>query len=174
MVASHAAVGSEQVWPKDEKAVLAVATRSIPYVKEFLALYPDATVKTCYPASVEYTAETEKDVNETFYLCVTVGLHNRYVLTMGIRFKMSADQKTVTSFKEPYFHMQEVKSITVTPIAGLPGGQAHIDFTSFLAEFEYDKFKILKAHKGDLSTIGVTVRKDAPVKNFDREWKPAK
>ena len=120
------------------------------------------------------TPETEKDVSETLYLCATVGLYGRYTLTMGIRFKMSPDQKTITSFKEPGFHMQEVESVKITPVAGYPAGQAHIQFTTFLAEFEHDKFKTLKAHKGDFSTIGVTVRKDTPIENFDRVWKPEK
>jgi hypothetical protein len=174
MVTTHCADVFEQVYPKDEKAVAALAARSIPYVKKFLELYPEAIVKTCYPASVEYDAQTEKDVKETFYLCATVGLYSRYVLTMGVRFKMSPDQKAVASFKEPGFHMEEVESIKVTPIAGYPSGQAHIQFTTFLAEFGYGKFKTLKAHKGDFSAIGVTVRKDAPIENFDRVWKPEK
>ena len=174
LLLANSALAFEQVYPNDEKAVAAIASRSIPYVKEFLELYPDAKVETCFPASVISTPETEKDVRETFYLCATVDLYSRYTLTMGIRFKMSPDQKTVTSFKEPGFHMQEAESVKITPIASYPSGQAHIQFTTFLAEFEYDKFKTLKAHKGDFSAIGVAVRKDAPIENFDRVWKPKK
>ena len=174
LLAAHSALALDQVHPKDEKAVAAIASRSLPYVKEFLELYPDAKVKMYFPDSVQYTAHTEADVLETFYLRATVGLYIRYTLTMGIRFKMSPDQKTVTSFKEPVFHMQEVQSVKITPIEGYPGGQAHIHSTTFLSEFKYDKFKTLKAHKGDFSAIGVTARTDAPIENFDRVWKPEK
>ncbi len=174
LLATHCAAAIEQVYPKDETAVVAIASRSIPYVKEFLDLYPKARVETGYPVSVKYTAETEKDVRETFYLFATVGLYSRYVLSMDIGFKMSPDQKTVTSFKEPGFRMQEVESVKITPIANYPSGKANIQFTTFLAQFEYSKFKTLKAHKGDFSVLGIGVRMDAPIENFDRVWKPEK
>jgi hypothetical protein len=96
------------------------------------------------------------------------------VLQMSIQFKMSPDQKTVTSFKEPDFRLQEVERCTVTPLAGHPSGQAHIEYAKFQPQFDYATFKTLKAHQEDFSAIGITLKKDAPVENFDRAWKLGK
>jgi hypothetical protein len=160
----------EPVWAEDEKAVAAEAVRSIPYFEQFLALYPQATVRIAFPASVKYTPETEQDVMERFYISASVSLYARYVLAMSVWFKMSPDQKTVTKFSSPQFHMREVRSVTVTPVADVPGGQAHIEYTTVHAEFDYEKFKTLKARNGDFSVIGVAVVTDRPVANFEREW----
>jgi hypothetical protein len=80
----------------------------------------------------------------------------------------------VTDFKVPEFRLYEVEQINVTPIAGDPKGQANINYTNFQPVFDYAKFKTLKANKGDFSSIEITLRKDAPVKNFDRAWKSEK
>jgi hypothetical protein len=144
-------------------------------VKEFMELYPKAIVEVC-GVSIHgtFTDEELKEIRESFHLSVCVGLYDRYVLQMTIAFKMSPDQKAVTDFKVPEFRLYEVEQINVTPIAGDPKGQANINYTNFQPVFDYAKFKTLKANKGDFSSIEITLRKDAPVKNFDRAWKSEK
>ncbi|CAN5577395.1 hypothetical protein BH09VER1_BH09VER1_31930 [soil metagenome] len=156
---------------KDEKAVVAEASRAIPYFDEFRKIYPQATIRAFLPISIVSTPETEKEVMERLYVCAIVGLYDRYVLTMYVTFKMSPDQKTVTSFVEPQFGLQEINRVGIKPIDGLPGGQANIEYGPAYS-FDYTKFKIWLAHGEDFSSIGLTVRKDAPVDHFDRVWKP--
>ena len=163
---SPLALAEDAVYAKDEKAVVAEAVRSIPYLKEFQQLFPAATVHMGFPASVIFTKENEHEVMQQFYIGAHVGLYSRYELTMTVVFKMTPDQKRITSFEEPCFRVQEVGPITVSP-----NDQAHISYGR-ADDFDYAKFKLLKAHGGDFASIGLKLTKDSPVPNFEREWKP--
>ena len=174
VVSAHSIAAFGQAQPKDEKAAVATAIKSIPYAKEFLDLYPNATVSTCKLSAIcgTFTDEEAKEIQDSLLLYVTTGLYSRYVFTMSVQFKMTPDLNTVTMFKEPDFRVREIESIKfVLPCPGSPQFKAETSSTPFLSEFNHDKFKVLKAHHGDFSAIGVTISTNAAVKEFGRMWK---
>lgn len=148
---------------RDTEVVLAEAAISVPCIKQFKELFPGAKTWIGFPASVRYTPETEKEVMETVYLFAETGVYHRYVLWMCVPLKLTKNRRHIASFKEPGFTMQEVEVVFVSK-----DDQASINFSPFLAEFNYQQFKALKEQHGDFSATGISLITDRPIKNFDR------
>jgi hypothetical protein len=133
-------------------AALDVADRAkIPHLKDFLTLYPDSVVRYLSFARADFPS-----------LSVTTTLHDRYEFNMRVPVTYSEDSKTVVGYGSPLCHLLEIESVDRRgdELGGTSGG----DLQKHFGEKEW---KALLEAKGDFSTLGYELKKDAPVPDFD-------
>jgi hypothetical protein len=137
------------------------AEKSISYVKEFRKLYPEAKVERQFTYDGPSGYIKDHDI-----LLMTVGLYGRYILSMQVRFQ-DASGNSVKADK-PSFQINPVDRVEVSP-----GGYVSVFYdTSKGKTFDADGvWETLKAHGGDLSSIGYETIKNKPVTHFDLVWK---
>lgn len=134
----------------------AVDRKKVPYLKDFLALYPDAIVSYLSFARSDFPG-----------LSVTATLHNRYKFNLRIPIKYSADNTEIINYGSPVCHLIEIKSVQPRDdgrggieLGGTMGGDLQKHFGA--KELQ----KVIES-KGDFSVLGFKLREKAPVKNFD-------
>ena len=132
-------------------ALDAVDRKKVPYLKEFLELYPNAVVRYLSLANAEFPS-----------LCATTTLHDRYEFEIRIPVHYSPDNRAVTGYGTPEFDLLEIESVTTRD--GLLAGTSYGDFQKHFGEGKWEK---LVASKGDFAALGWVLKKDAPVKHFD-------
>lgn len=131
-------------------ALDAADRKEIPYLKEFLALYPDAIIQYLSFEGAEFPS-----------LSVTTTLHGRYEFNMRLPVAYSKDNQTITGYGQPQCHLTEAESIA-------PRGNelGEISFGDLEKHFGEKEWKALVEAKGDFSALGYQLKKDAPVPNF--------
>lgn len=147
-------VADDMPWPRHVQPVFAQARKSIPAAREFLELYPNATMGFF-------------DAADSFYLYLCVGLHGRYLVSLNIPGTLTADRRALKSWKEPYLEVEDVGEIRVAA-----DDQGYTTEGGSTLKFGYDRFQTLHAHHGDFTSIGMHLSQDRPVKDFDRAWRP--
>jgi hypothetical protein len=93
-------------------------------------------------------------------------LHGRYKLKMQFDIEINYRRRDFKRISEPRFYVLEVIEVEVpsSPQYGI-GCKFGDSFT-----FGLDDWKTLVKNKGDFSSIGIELKKDSPVDNFDRVW----
>ncbi len=138
-------------------ATLDAADRTkIPYLRDFLTLYPDSVVR--------YMSLTGADFPS---LSVTTTLHDRYEFRMDVPVKYSDDHLKIVSYGEPACNLIEVAAVTPREdgaggieLGGTRGGDLQKDFGS-------KEWEALVESKGDFSVLGYEIKKGKPVPNFN-------
>lgn len=127
----------------------------IPYLGDFLTLYPDAVVR--------YLSFTKSDFPG---LSVTTTLHDRYRFSLRVPVRYSEDNKKIVGYGEPMCHLLEIAS--VTPRDGGAGGvELHATSGGDLQEhFGLKEWKELVESKGDFSILGFKLKATNPVPHF--------
>jgi hypothetical protein len=94
------------------------------------------------------------------------GLHGRYVLTMQFDVMINRKKATLIASGEPEFRLVEVESITA-----LPGGRAEVRYGPTQKVFGPREWAKLVESGGDLSSLGIEVKKEKPVAGFEEHWR---
>lgn len=89
---------------------------------------------------------------------------DRYVLTMQVDVKVSADFDEVLAIKgDPEFHLREIETVQI-----LDDGRVHTTFAKIEGTFGLAEWKRVVDAGGDFSKIGIKVTLHRPVKSFER------
>ena len=138
-------------------ATLDAADRSkIPFLKDFLALYPDTFVQYLKISGADFPS-----------LSVTTTLHDRYEFRMDIPVKYSDDHFKIVSYGEPQCHLMEVASVSTRDDGrgGIElGGTRSGDLQK---HFGIKEWELLVESKGDFSVLGYGIEQGNPVTNFE-------
>ena len=119
--------------------------------------------KKCYPLSRESFSSFNAKRGQPTLICMA-GLYGRYVLRMDVEVTFDSSRTKVISYGEPIFCLVEV--IGISP---LPDDRVAITSTS-IKEFGEEFWKTIVEHGGDFSSVGIELRKDAPVPGFEEHW----
>ena len=92
-------------------------------------------------------------------------LHKRYILTMQMPITINGNGTKITKHEDSHFFLTEIRQVN-----GGNGSSWTLD-TKSVAEFGMDKWKTLVKQNGDFGALGIDIKRDAPVKGFDRYWK---
>lgn len=138
-------------------ATLDAADRTkIPYLRDFLTLYPDSVVRYLSFAGADFPS-----------LSVTTTLHDRYEFRMDVPVKYSDDHLKILGYGEPECHLMEVDSVTPRDdgaggieLGGTSGG-------ALQKHFGNKEWGALVESKGDFSVLGYEIKKGKPVPNFN-------
>ena len=128
----------------------AVERSKIPHVGEFLALYPNATMRYLDFAETEFPG-----------LSLDAMLHDRYVLNLRLPVDYSADGRAIVKYGDPQLSLMEITG--VTELAGRLHETTYGSLQLYFGAFEWAK---VVAAKGDLSVLGQPLEKGKPVKDF--------
>jgi hypothetical protein len=159
--------GDVPVYPKDEKAVFALARSTSPAFRDFLVEFPEAHVFMGVPGSIRFTEETKREALETAYICAEIGLYGRYIFTVTQPCRLKPDGSGVQKLLDASFELREIEWLVLTP-----GGNCSVGYGSNGTGFDYEKFKFLRQHGLDFSSIGFKARKNDPLEHFELAWKP--
>ena len=135
---------------------------TIPEVSEFEELFP----KFHHELSTESPQAEEQGLWE-----LSAGIYKRYVLTMEIKIEfahLDLETKEVISagsHEEPTFTLWEVNSVSI-PVTFFTPRYASATRT-LIKSFEVDTWQKLVKTKGDFSVLGIELKKDNPVLNFE-------
>jgi len=128
----------------------------IPYLKEFLTLYPDSVVRYLSFADADFPS-----------LSVNTTLHARYQFNLRVPVRYSEDSSTIVGYGEPRCYLLEIASVTPrddgaggTELGGTSGGDLQ-------EHFGLEEWKKLVESKGDFAPLGYRLDVDRPVPNFD-------
>jgi hypothetical protein len=151
------------------KALDSVDRNKIPYLKDFLTIYPEAIIRYLSFAGTDFPG-----------LSINTTLYNRYRLNMRIPIKYSDDNTKILSYGLPQCHLLEIISVKtrqdgfgVKELHGYSGGELQKHFGD-------EEWQALFKAKGDFSVLKYKLKKDKPVANFNlvikslksREHKP--
>jgi hypothetical protein len=138
-------------------ATLDAADRSkIPFLKDFLTLYPDTFVQYLKVSGADFPS-----------LSVTTTLHDRYEFRMDIPVKYSDDHLKIVSYGEPQCHLMEVASVSTRDDGA---GGIVLESTSggdLQKHFGINEWEALAESKGDFSVLGFKIEKGKPVPKFE-------
>jgi hypothetical protein len=96
-------------------------------------------------------------------------VHGRYVLTMQFDLAIDSSGTQVTAASTPQFHLVEVTSVATSP-----EGQKSISYDgASQRQFGVQQWKTLEASGGDLSVLGLEVKRDQPVHELPAHWRGA-
>lgn len=138
-------------------ATLDAADRSkIPFLKDFLTLYPDTVVQYLKISGADFPS-----------LSVTTTLHDRYEFRMDIPVKYSDDHLKIVSYGEPQCLLMEVAAVSTRD-----DGRGGIELESTTGgdlqkHFGINEWEALVESKGDFSVLGFKMEKGKPVPNFE-------
>jgi hypothetical protein len=155
-VLASAAAGCGTSGRDDYARTVASAIGTEPNVRSFDALFPNGEHFISY-----FTGLAGQPLWNS-----KAGLYGRYVLTM--QFDVALDRKagTLTASGQPEFHLVEVESITA-----LPDGRAEIRYGPTQEQFGPVEWRKLVESGGDLSVLGIDVKKEQPVAGFEAHWR---
>ena len=122
-------------------------------VREFHSLFPQAKDGISYYANPNYSPTwTSK-----------TGLYHRYVLEVELDIVLDGSKTRVISSGPPKFWLTEVRSV-----ARQPGGATSVSYNGAAEkQFGPSEWSELVKHHGDFRAIGVELKTDQPVKDFD-------
>jgi hypothetical protein len=137
-------------------ALDAVDRSKIPFLKDFLTLYPDSVVRYLSFAGADFPS-----------LSVTTTLHDRYEFNMRVPVQYSDDDSSIVGYGEPECHLMEVASVSPRDdgaggieMGGTSGGDLQ-------KHFGIKEWGALVESKGDFSVLGYEIKKGKPVPNFN-------
>jgi hypothetical protein len=139
-------------FPALEAPLLANGLRAIPQLREFKTLFPDVA-EYCYLATEPLG--TNRWVLQT-------PMHERYILRMVTQFAGDATWTNVVSYEPPAFSILEFKDYDTAPMG-------RFGFYP-VATFGVTNWPKLSAARGDLSAIGIALRTNDPVKEFEYQY----
>jgi hypothetical protein len=141
------------------KQAVANAVKSEPNVMAFEKLYPNSEHFISYFTGTHGTPRWNSKAL----------IHGRYVLTMQFDVAIDSSGTQVTAASPAQFVLVEVSSVT-TP----PSGQTSVSYDgTSQRQFGVQEWKALEASGGDLSSLGIAVKRDQPVPNLGAHWKGA-
>ena len=150
---AHLAIGDFGMGHYEE--AISSAKESVPAVREFTDLFPESIHLITY-----YNGRMGKPTWTS-----TVGLHGRYVLHMQFQVKFNRAGTRIESYTSPQFYLEEVESLSIDKMSeSITPGEIDMSFGTV------DWDKIVKA-KGDLSALGISVKKAQPVPGFEEFWR---
>ena len=125
--------------------------KGIPYLRDFLTLYPDAVIRYLSFANADFPS-----------LSVTTTLHDRYTFDMRVPVRYSEDNLKIVGYEGPRCHLLEIESVTRRgdELGGTSGG-------GLQKQFGEEEWKALVESKGDFSALGYELKADRPVPGFD-------
>ncbi len=96
-------------------------------------------------------------------------IQGRYVLTMQFDISIEASGTVVNAVALPQYYLVEVSDVTTSP-----SGQTIISYDSkSQREFGLREWKALEANGGDISPLGIHMKRDQPVRGLAARWKGA-
>jgi hypothetical protein len=141
-------------------ASLENAKTTIPYAVDFLHWYPQAVAYWSY-----YTGEAGPPV-----LNLEALLYRRYQLSMQVPVTFSGDRRSVQSFGEPDFLLQEISEVKPNVRVGSNGSATNLlvgKQGDQSLRFGAAEWKRVVAHGGDLSVLGIPIITNSPAPGFE-------
>lgn len=132
------------------------ARTQIPEIQQFHELFPDATSFISYSTGENGTPTWNSKA----------GLYGRYVLQMQVKIHFSPDRTKVLDYQESTFYLTDVEGLQPGRLEGVVGAKDDTH-RSFGPE---QWAKVVKA-KGDLSKVFPGIKKENPLKAFERTLK---
>jgi hypothetical protein len=122
---------------------------AVPYLKDFLTLFPGAVVRYLSFADADFPS-----------LSVTTTLHNRHQFNLHVPVRYSADNLKIVCYGAPKCHLLEVESAIPrddgsggNELGGTNGG--HLQ-----KQFGIKEWETLVESKGDFSVLGYEMKED--------------
>jgi hypothetical protein len=135
-----------------EAPLLASGHRTIPWLREF---------KTVFANHAEY-CHLDSEPSGTNLWVLQTPMLERYILRMVTPFSLDATWTNVVSYEPPAFSILEFKDHRTAPMGRFGFYQ--------VTTFGVTNWPKLSAARGDLSAIGITLRTNDPVKEFEYQY----
>jgi hypothetical protein len=130
--------------------------KSEPHVAAFEKLFPGSRHFITYYTGVSGTPRWNSKAL----------IHGRYVLTMQFDVTIDRSGTQMTAASKPAYYLHEVSNVEL-----LPDGRAFIRYKGeSQREFGLKEWSALEAAGGDLSALGLNVKRDQPVPNLAGHW----
>jgi hypothetical protein len=94
-----------------------------------------------------------------------IGLHNRYVFRMQHTIELDSTRTNIVSTGAPTFYLYELPKLILQKNASY-GGQVNQ-----IRTFSADSWRRLVDAKGDFGVLGIVLKTNEPVENFDAAWR---
>jgi hypothetical protein len=143
---------SDLVWKED--IVVANALAEVELLKEFHTLYPESKH---FISNIARTSPPPKWNS-------IAGLYGRYVVHIQVPIAVHRKELKITIVGEPLFELREVASIVRTSDGRRDASYGENRTLSM------QQWATLVANKGDWSSLGISLRKDAPLADFGDYW----
>lgn len=166
--------------PEFNTRMLKYRRTTIPQLPEFERLFPnylcnfDYTIsKVIFDPNDEWDNIAYHDSNSPVRWCLSAGLHKHYLLVMEIDLVFAeADTETDEiispgSHEEPAFSLWEVSSISISPRFALFGQRYAWADPERIKTLTADEWKKLVQADGDFSVLGIELKKDDLIPNFE-------
>ena len=153
---------------------------TIPQLPEFERLFPNYLYDTDFTISKFIFDPNNKrdniayvDPNSPIRWWLTAGLHKRYLLTMKtdlVSAEIDPETEEIISpgsHEEPVFSLREVSSIFIQPRFVLFEQRYAVPKSKEVMILTADEWKKLVKAGGDFSVLGIELKKDDPIPNFE-------
>ncbi|MHC4642257.1 MAG: hypothetical protein ACYS32_11475 [Planctomycetota bacterium] len=153
---------------------------TIPQLPEFERLFPNYLCHFDYTKSIatldpndEWDNIAYRDSNSPIRWCLSAGLHKHYLLVMEIDLVFAEvdpeTEKIISpgSHDEPVFSLCKVSSISITSPFVLFGQRYAWADSETVKTLTADEWKKLVEADGDFSVLGIELKKDEPIPNFE-------
>lgn len=164
--------------PEFYKRMLEYRRTTIPQLPEFERLFPKYLCNFDYSISKVIIDPNDKrdniaylDPNSPLPWCLSAGLHKRYLLIMKIDIvyaKIDPETEEIISpgsHDEPVFNLREVTFVEA-PLK-LFGGRYTSAYHEEVKTLAADEWKKLVQADGDFRVLGIELKKDDPIPNFE-------
>lgn len=151
-------------FPEFYQPMLEHRRKQIPQIVEFERLFPNYLI--------EFYAGEPGTIGDARWQ-FTAGLYGRYLMEMNIdvvfgqRDPDSGQIISPGSYSDITFNLREVDDISVSPFVLFPPRQAYPRQTTLIDSFGLDKWKQLVASSGDFGALGIQLKRDEPVPDFE-------
>jgi hypothetical protein len=166
--------------PEFYKRMLKYRRTTISQLPEFERLFPNylciidhATSNFIIDPNNKRDNIAYRDSNSPVRWCLSAGLHKHYLLVMEIDLVFAeVDPETEEiispgSHEEPVFSLCKVSSISITPPFVLFGQRYAWANSETVKTLTADEWKKLVKADGDFSVLGIELKKDEPIPNFE-------
>jgi len=153
---------------------------TIPQLPEFERLFPNYLCNFDYSISTVIFDPNNKrdniaslDPNSPVRWCLSAGLHKRYLLIMKtdlVYAKIDPETEEIVSpgsHEEPVFSLWEVSSISIMPRFVLFQQRYALPKSKEVKTLAANEWKKLVQAGGDFSVLGMELKKDDPIPNFE-------
>jgi len=166
--------------PEFNTRLLKYRRTTITQLPEYERLFPNYLYYFDYTKSLvifdpndEWDNIAYHDPNSPVRWCVTAGLHKHYLLIMKIDIvfaKIDPETEEIISpgsHEEPVFSLWEVTSVSITPRFVLFGQRYAFPNSKEVKTLTSDEWNKLVKADGDFSVLGIQLKKDDPMPNFE-------
>jgi hypothetical protein len=166
--------------PYLDRHILKYRRTTIHQLPEFERLFPnylcdtDPTIsKFIFDPNNKRDYIAYRDPNSPIRWCLTAGLHKRYLLIMktdlvyGIVDPETEQIISPGSHEEPVFSLREVSSISIKPRFVLFEQRYAVPKSKEVKILTADEWNKLVKANGDFSVLGIELKKDGPIPNFE-------